>query len=371
MKPKIVRYPIPGNDCGGTLHIHGDKNARKVILYCGGFPDGLEPFTPLAQRLATSKGDDDDGCLVGITCWPGFDYESFNETKFRGFRREGYNFEEVTCCIREAATRLFVEYNKTTEGDNISNKDKHKKPQFTVIFHDWGVIPGLMFVNRSIEEKYFTQHKPDRIVLLDVLVEPHRKFNTPSQHQVSYSKRELLVCVAYRSALASSFAMLHFISESMGLITLCILCNLVKVLGLSPIRRIDDQLIAGRKINLHHLVYMSYPYYYLFRAMINRRSLPLAHASLPLDLLETPVLYMYGPDKNVMFHDHQSVAILEREEREGRSDCRVVKVEGAGHWVYCQRPDVCEQEIRKFMKSGNNVMGDVIEDENGNPKSKP
>ena len=50
-----------------------------------------------------------------------------------------------------------------------------------------------------------------------------------------------------------------------------------------------------------------------------------------------------------MFHDHRSLAILQQEERDGTSDCRVVMVEGAGHWMYCQRPDVCEAEIRKFL----------------------
>ena len=65
-----------------------------------------------------------------------------------------------------------------------------------------------------------------------------------------------------------------------------------------------------------------------------------------------------------MFHDHRSLAILEQEEAEGRSECRAVKVEGAGHWMYCQRPDLCEHEIRKFLKSGNSDK--AVFDENGN-----
>lgn len=50
-----------------------------------------------------------------------------------------------------------------------------------------------------------------------------------------------------------------------------------------------------------------------------------------------------------MFHDRRSLAILEQEEKDGTSECRVVKVTGAGHWMYCQKPDLCEVEIRKFM----------------------
>lgn len=55
-----------------------------------------------------------------------------------------------------------------------------------------------------------------------------------------------------------------------------------------------------------------------------------------------------------MFHDRRGLALLQLEEKDGTSDCRVVKVEGAGHWLYCQKPDVCEDEIRKFLKCGTN-----------------
>ena len=165
MKPTIIRYPIPGND--GLLHIYGKRTSKNVILYCGGWPDGVAdgPFTPLAKQLATST-EHDDGYFVGITCWPGFDYELYQQTKYR---RQGYTFDEVTCCIREAAKQLFIEYNKPTSNET-DNDDQHK-PQFTTIFHDFGVLTGLMYVNRSIEEEYFTEHKPDKVILLDVLIQ--------------------------------------------------------------------------------------------------------------------------------------------------------------------------------------------------------
>jgi pimeloyl-ACP methyl ester carboxylesterase len=55
-----------------------------------------------------------------------------------------------------------------------------------------------------------------------------------------------------------------------------------------------------------------------------------------------------------MFHDRRGLALLQQEEKDGTSDCRVVKVEGAGHWLYCQKPDVCEDTIRNFLKCGRN-----------------
>mmetsp|Transcript_28620 Transcript_28620/g.61066 ORF Transcript_28620/g.61066 Transcript_28620/m.61066 type:complete len:123 (-) Transcript_28620:146-514(-) len=92
----------------------------------------------------------------------------------------------------------------------------------------------------------------------------------------------------------------------------------------------------------------------------------LAHSSLTLDLVQTPILLMYGTEKNVILHDRRSLATLEQEESTGRSDCRVVK-KGVGNWMYCQRPDVCEKEIRKFLKGGNEMIED---DEKINLQSK-
>ena len=305
--PTIIRYPIPGNENGGLLHIYGSQNASNVILYCGGWPDSVQPFTPMAQRLAASTKsdngtDNDDGCFIGITCWPGFDYELYRHQS-RGYKPEGYSFDEVTRCLQEAASQLFAEYNKnksnSDDGDSKSSNPK-KKPQFTVIFHDFGVVTGLMFVNRAIEEKFFTEHKPDRVVLLDVLMNPHRKFDRAVTRDItSYTNRETLVYSAYRGTFACSFAISQYLGSTIALLMLGIMNSFVKILGLEPTKRIDRRLLAERKMNLHHMVYTFYPYYNLINALLfNQRELK--SCTLPLDLSETPVLYIYGQIKNVV-----------------------------------------------------------------------
>lgn len=296
MKPTIIRYAIPGNESGGLLHIYGEGTASNVVLYCGGWPDGVEPFTPMAMRLATSSSTETkDGCFVGVTCWPGFDFESYQQLKFRGFKRGGYNFNEVLCCIREAAKQLFVEYYRQHV------HDFKETPQFTVIFHDFGVLPGLMFVNRSIEEDYFAEHTPNRIVLLDVLLEPHPDFRTQFWHLSPYSVHELLVYVAYRGTFACAFAMLRFLSETIGLLTFRIMYMFVIMLRLAPLhpKGSDMMLLEERKMDQHHLIYTFYPYYYLFRAMLFNKK-ELVHGCLPLNLVKTPILYLYGEEKNVV-----------------------------------------------------------------------
>lgn len=302
MTPITICYPIPGNEGGGLLKIYGERTAKHVVLYCGGFPDGVEPFLPMARRLAASRGDDDDdGCFVGVTCFPGFDDESYHRLNFRDFRREGFSFSEVTCCIREAAKQLFLEYNKKTGGEEgiFTEKDEGNEPQFTVIFHDWGVMPGMMFVNRSIVEgSEFSQRVPDRVVLLDVLLPAHRSISR-FRHLSRHTIHEQIVYLAYRGSAACSFAMMKYISETVGLLTFVFLFVLLKILRLQPTRSIDNDMVKERNINRYHLIYMCYPYYYLFQAILSNIK-ALSFGSLPLDLARTPVLYIYGAEKNVV-----------------------------------------------------------------------
>eukprot|EP00956_Cyclotella_meneghiniana_P004208 scaffold5177_cov73-Cyclotella_meneghiniana.AAC.3 len=339
-EPKILTYPIAGNEKGGILHIHGKPNAKHVILCCGGYPDDHKPFTPLAQRLA------EDDCLVGITCFPGFDLDAYNECKFDGYKRSGYTFDEVCSSIRTAASQLFLQ------------SESRSGTKFTVILHDWGVVPGIMFVNRAIEEEY-SSHVPTKVVLLDVLPRPHKEYkDLPSQSEVAYplkpSGYEVIVCLAYRFALATSFALLRFVSDIVGLANMALSFGALLMLRLNPTRKIDNHLIDKRASEAssplafyRHLVYMCYPYYYMFKCIIKGKGFEDVH--LPLDLKRTPILYIYGTNKNVMFHDWKSLAIMEREEREKKSDCRVVAVDGAGHWMYVQKIDECLEEIKKFM----------------------
>ena len=348
-EPKIITYPIPGNAKGGLLHIHGSKPSKNVILCCGGYPDDHQPFTPLARRLAS-----EEGCFVGITCFPGFDLDSYNEMKFSGYKRSGYNFDEVCASIREAVSQLFDQWKSDSSKDEGTTS-----PKFTIILHDWGVVPGLMFVNRSIEEH--SPYTPHKIVLLDVLTMPHKDYNDiPKQQDVPYPLRmsayELAVAASYRFAFASSFVLLRFVSEIVGLINYAILYNVLLLLRLNPTYGFDkqyayDERVARAKTPLafyYHLVYMCYPYYYMFKCLIQQKGFEDIH--IPLDLKATPILYIYGKAKNINFHDWKSLAILEREEREKRSDCRVVAVEGAGHWMYVQKLDVCFDEIRSFIR---------------------
>ena len=70
---------------------------------------------------------------------------------------------------------------------------------------------------------------------------------------------------------------------------------------------------------------------------------------LPEDLAKTPVLYMYGVEKRINFHDKAAVMMLE-EKREGHGRSRAIAVEDAGHWLYLHQPDVTREAVVKFMR---------------------
>jgi pimeloyl-ACP methyl ester carboxylesterase len=300
----------------------------------------------LACRLS-----EEEDCLVGITCFPGFELKAYTQFGFDGYKRGGYNFDEVCASIREATIQLFKQCESNSSSEDVA-------PRFTIILHDWGVIPGLMFVNRALEMEY-SPHVPNKIVLLDVLTWPADNINDlPLQSEVPYSLRpsiyELSVCFAYRFALATSFLWLRFVSDIIGLINMAILTQLVVSFRLNPVKSFESKYIDERAMQsqsrlayYRHLVYMCYPYYHMFIALLRRR---FDDVHIPRDLKTTPILYIYGTNKNIMFHDWKSLAILEREERENRSECKVVAVEDAGHWMYVQKLDCCLDEIKKFIK---------------------
>lgn len=100
--------------------------------------------------------------------------------------------------------------------------------------------------------------------------------------------------------------------------------------------------------NMHHLIYMMYPYYYFFRAKLLFWKGELRDCHLPCDLRKTPVLFLYGEDKNIMFHCPTTVALLNEEFLECRRS-KAVQVRNAGHWLHLQQEEVCCEEILKFL----------------------
>lgn len=56
-----------------------------------------------------------------------------------------------------------------------------------------------------------------------------------------------------------------------------------------------------------------------------------------------PVLYMYGTNKNIMFHDQYVLDWLKENQQQ------VIEIKGAGHWFHRQQEDVCYEAISNFV----------------------
>ena len=163
---------------------------------------------------------------------------------------------------------------------------------------------------------------------------------------IPYTNRETLVHAAYRGIFACTFAISRCVQYG-------IIYSFVKILGFEPLKRIDqDCWQKERKMNQHHIIFTFYPYYNLINTlMFNHRELASVEVTTWLEW-NTRTLRpgkecgefvswssLHGPLQIVVifpfqakpiysvfnlqhFHDHRSMAILEREQREGRSDAR-------------------------------------------------
>lgn len=240
--------------------------------------------------------------------------------------------DEMTNAIREAAKTLRLE-------STVSSSEA----KLTGVFHDWGVLPGCAWANRSLEDG--SADGPSDLILYDVLMPPHAEtVNKPiAQEPTVYEK---IVSSYYRYIFAVSFLIQRYISKFLAVFFF--LSNVIPMtlFRLSRTYDIDTALIEQREvpIPLNRLIYMCYPYVtLLFKTMPS-------HMTLPKDLTLMPVLYMYGTEKRSMFHDYVSLKILERENNEGRSKSNAIAVHGAGHYLYVQKADLCIKSAKNFME---------------------
>lgn len=332
---KIANYPIPGDPKGGALLIFGDENAKNMALMSAGFPDGPEIFLPFASRLAKETDT-----LVGVTCLPGYDdREDKPWTEHKRDKKDGYSFDEMAICIREAAKAL------------RSESSCPSKPKFTGIFHDWGTCPGAMWSNRAIAEG--SDNAPDELVYFDVLMPPHpQTLNIPAEEKKSMYQ---VFCGSfYQCVFVCAFGIQRYVSNALAIMCLVLGIIPIAVLPIGPTLKIDDAIHQQRSppLSLSRVIFMCYPYFHMTSVSVKKL---LKYEldddfTLPQDLAKVPVLYMYGTEKRAAFHVNASVKILEREHKENKSKSNAIAVDGAGHYLYIQKPDLCFDCVTSFMQ---------------------
>jgi pimeloyl-ACP methyl ester carboxylesterase len=331
-----LAYPIPHCDGEGSLHVFGNQDASHLVMMCAGFPDDHRAFSPFAKRLATTEG-----CLVGVACLPGYDGDVTSHPK------DGYSFADHAVCLREAVKALRSHSTKSVD-----------ETQLTAIFHDWGVVPGFKYTNEVLADNS-KDLIPDQLVIFDVLLGMHPK--TPNKPQLieqpsKFSEvRKAVITMAYQCSYAITFLLQRYVSKYLAALHCMVMHLILKLFHCLPFSSGDfkyyAELFPMPSASLFRLAYMSYPYLHLWHAIFSGKvKSVLTNCFLPLDLKQTPVLFLYGADKPIFFHDEKVLALLNREQQQGNRS-QVVKVKNAGHWLYRQQEDQCFQEVAKYLKS--------------------
>jgi pimeloyl-ACP methyl ester carboxylesterase len=195
-------------------------------------------------------------------------------------------------------------------------------------------------------------------VLFDVCLGAHPKANVPVHPRKTflYFLYDLAVQVSYRFVLAVCFLLQYYVSIKMATNLFDFGFLVLNILQLSPVRAIDNKLSAAQappedaQDYKHRITYMAYPYYYLWKVILRGTLIKdLAGAHLPKDLTTTPVLYMYGLDKNIQFHQDDGLCLLEHEHEQGRRS-NAIAVKDAGHWLYKQQADICFAQVDAFIQ---------------------
>lgn len=310
---KKLVCPVPGNDNGGRLLYFGDDTAEHVVFFCGGFPDDSTLFMDLALRLYQ-----DDGCFCGLTCLAGHDSHTSD------YRAIGYTIEELISTMRDA----FQAFCKLS---------KHPAPVCTVVLHDWGCVFGSMMINRL----HYETKVVDKVVFMDVLPPFHIDIHVPSDNDI-YRK---VVYMSYQGLLAIVWLLQYYLSTYLSILVASTGFAILGLLQLAPLTNFERTAFYERKISLSKVAYTSFVYYYVVKAVLGsfgniRKALP--DLFIPL---ETEILYLFGKQKRVHFHDAKHVAALGK-----HSVC----FQDAGHWLMLQKPILCHKVVRDFVSGEKN-----------------
>ena len=346
-----------------------------------GFPDSHFGFTSLAKRLSSSTASSSsENCLIGVICLPGYEEEEDDgdesnndggdanansnidstDNNNRTCAPDGYTFDDWIAVVREAVKKLLSL--SLTTSSTLTRKDI----TLTGIFHDWGVVAGLKYVNQILLEEeeedtdegtaVVVDQRIDQLVILDVLPMPHptaNAYNTTAKPSSSLSWRDKFCIGTYQFALAISFLLYQYIPTYIAFIFMWITEFVLRTTNTYPLS-IDDYTYL-HTINvlpvrcdanaIKRLGYMCYPYRNVVRRYVSdsgRKSI-FALATLPPRKANIPILFMYGNNKSVPLHDTNSLQYLIE------IGSKVVSVDDAGHWLHQTHEDQCFTEIQHFI----------------------
>jgi pimeloyl-ACP methyl ester carboxylesterase len=168
-------------------------------------------------------------------------------------------------------------------------------------------------------------HRVSRLVCLDVGIGFGKE--TPWDYFLSFFYRIWLCCAYIISQTLSTF---------MGTTAFFFLFAIFKFIPiLSPTAGKKKERVKRSFKEIH--VNMAYPYYYLIKDQLTSK------CPIVVQFPTMPFLYMYGNDKQVMFHNANFISRIE-----STSGCKHRGFD-CGHWLQHEYPEEVAHEINQFV----------------------
>lgn len=293
--------------------VAGPKSAERLVFFQAGYPDNQMAFRDLALRMAGENS------LVAISCLPEFDCDGLQPLQRAG----GYTFDEMAICFGQAV-------------DVFRTEAATPNLPLTLVLHDWGVYPGILWTNRCIKDG---SGAPDKLVIFDVL---------PDTGTSNIPTRDNLIHLIYASQFAICFG-LSRVCNSLAVLWYVFTSSWIfGILGrwLSPVG-VPDLSQGGSRAripDLAALTRMAYPYWHVFREWFVGGGAHSDELKLPPFGSTLPLLYLYGANKNTMFHTNEMLVALDAAE-----GCKQIEIQDAGHWLFLQKPEECWQQLKSFV----------------------
>jgi len=205
-----------------------------------------------------------------------------------------------------------------------------------------------MYTNRAYKEED-PLTSPDQLIYFDVLpTRPHPDDWMTGTAWEPAPRRviEKLRLTLYRIVFAISFLIQRYLSKYLAVPVFLIGLMTLKVLKLFPGCQSDDELSERRKISIFRMIYMFYPYVYMWRSFFIGIEGFFTEFHLP-SLSKTPVLLLYGASKGTLFHDKKLEDMLKKKHGSSKSDA--IGIPNAGHWLYLQQPKECYDAVKHFL----------------------
>ena len=302
----IPKMAITARDYLPTLQF-GDAGAPKVLVMLAGFPDDeTSSWGDVLLYLQTSKSFRD--YRIMCCCLPDYEKGSVGKAK----KPWGYTIDECVALL------------KSTIDKHVPNS----RQKVTLVLHDWGSLVGQLYENRFPE-------RVDRCVLLDV----GQGLGPGKAFPLLGPATPYAIILLYQLWWASAYVVSQLVWAALGELLFALYGLLVPSFMWPTTLKSQDIPRPREEVG----VALCYPYFQFWRAMFfsgaeqRRRMKPRK--------LSCPALFLFGADKNVMFHSARFIAELDT-----RSDGSRHVALDASHWMTRGPPGAaCIREMEAFL----------------------